>query len=305
LTPGAANALLLLAAAFWGFGNVAQKTVLDHLDPFGAVGLRCLIGALLVAPFAMRGLRTLTHSGRSSLIRVSLLFSIGIALQQYAFLETSVTNASFLISTATVMTPVAAWAMLGQRPGRLVMLAAAGTLAGILLKTGKPEHAGMGDLYALLSAAVYAVWMIELGRHMQAHGDAWLTAFAQFLLAAALTLPLGVAEGSLSAGAVLAEAPELAVLGIFSTAVAFGLQIVAQRHTSASHAVVIVSAESVFAAMGGALFLGERLSATSTIGAAIVLTAVLLLAMRGTERACANPHRDLERIDPHSIGDRP
>jgi drug/metabolite transporter (DMT)-like permease len=34
-----ANCLLLLAAAFWGFGNVAQKTVLDHLDPLSAVGM--------------------------------------------------------------------------------------------------------------------------------------------------------------------------------------------------------------------------------------------------------------------------
>ena len=157
---------------------------------------------------------------------------------------------------------------------------------------------------ALLSAAVYAVWMVELGRHMQAHGDAWLAAFAQFLLAAAMMLPLGVAEGSLSVGAILAAAPELAVLGMFSTAVAFGLQIVAQRHTSASHAAVIVSAESVFGAMGGALFLGEQLPATTTMGAAIVLTAILLLAVRGTERACATPHRDLERTDSHNIGDR-
>ncbi len=305
MTPGAANALLLLAAAFWGFGNVAQKTVLDHLDPFGAVGLRCLIGTLLVAPFAMRGLRTLTPACRLSLIRVSLLFSIAIALQQYAFLDTSVTNAGFLISTATVMTPIAAWAILGQRPGPVVTLAAAGTLAGILLITGKPEQAGMGDICALLSAAVYAVWMVELGRHMQAHGDAWLAAFAQFLLAAAVTLPLGVVEGSLSTGAVLAAAPELAVLGVFSTAVAFGLQIVAQRHTSASHAAVIVSAESVFGAMGGALFLGERLSPTTTIGAAIVLTAILILALRGTERACATPHHDPNHNDPHTTGDRP
>ncbi|MCF6113322.1 EamA family transporter [Mesorhizobium muleiense] len=45
-----ANCLLLLAAAFWGFGNVAQKTVLDHLDPLSAVGMRCLIAGLMAAP---------------------------------------------------------------------------------------------------------------------------------------------------------------------------------------------------------------------------------------------------------------
>ncbi|WP_287249706.1 EamA family transporter [Mesorhizobium sp.] len=45
-----ANCLLLLAAAFWGFGNVAQKTVLDHLDPLSAVDMRCLIAGLMAAP---------------------------------------------------------------------------------------------------------------------------------------------------------------------------------------------------------------------------------------------------------------
>jgi drug/metabolite transporter (DMT)-like permease len=48
-----ANLLLLFAAALWGFGNVAQKTVLVHLDALSAVGLRCLIGGLLVLPFIM------------------------------------------------------------------------------------------------------------------------------------------------------------------------------------------------------------------------------------------------------------
>ncbi|TIL78866.1 MAG: EamA/RhaT family transporter, partial [Mesorhizobium sp.] len=56
-----ANCLLLLAAAFWGFGNVAQKTVLDHLDPLSAVGMRCLIAGLMAAP--LTGLEWGTKSG--------------------------------------------------------------------------------------------------------------------------------------------------------------------------------------------------------------------------------------------------
>ena len=50
-----ANLLLLFAAALWGFGNVPQKTVLDHLDPLSAVGMRCLIGGLLVLPLMLLG----------------------------------------------------------------------------------------------------------------------------------------------------------------------------------------------------------------------------------------------------------
>lgn len=278
MTRLSANLLLLLAAAFWGFGNVAQKTVLEHLDPFSAVGLRCLIAGLLVVPFALSLRRSRKAAYWASLSRVSVLFSISIALQQYAYLETSVTNASFLVSTATVMTPLAAWLLLGEKPAPVVMVAAAGTLFGVLLIAGELTNASRGDLVALLSAACYALWMVELGRHMHAHGDAAVAACAQFFLAALLMLPVGVASGSLSGAAIIAAAPELIILGVFSTAAAFGIQIVAQRFTTASHAAVIVSAESVFGAAGAALFLGESLSASAALGALVVLAAILLLA---------------------------
>jgi hypothetical protein len=97
-----ANCLLLLAAAFWGFGNVAQKTVLDHSD--ASRRRCCLIGGSSQAPLTMleRG-RTSgpdywePHQGECAVFNfychpASLL------------LGTSVTNASFLVSTATVMT---------------------------------------------------------------------------------------------------------------------------------------------------------------------------------------------------------
>ncbi|WP_292094433.1 DMT family transporter, partial [Mesorhizobium sp.] len=214
-----ANCLLLLAAAFWGFGNVAQKTVLDHLDPLSAVGMRCLIAGLMAVPLTM-----LEWGGKfgpgywMSLIKVSILFSISIIIQQVSYLDTSVTNASFLVSTATVMTPLAAWFLVGERPTAIGGLAAAMTLAGVLLLSGGLTASfSQGDLAAILSAACCALWMVELGRHMQTHGAPVATAAAQFLGAAVITLPLGFLQGNLSLAAISDAGPELAVLGIFST----------------------------------------------------------------------------------------
>lgn len=285
MTRLSANLLLLVAAAFWGFGNIAQKTVLEHLDPFSAVGLRCLIASLLVMPFALSARKSCSSAYWASLARVSLLFSVSIALQQYAYLESSVTNASFLVSTATVMTPLAAWLLLGERPTSIIVLAATGTVFGVLLIAGELNSASRGDLFALLSAACYALWMVDLGRHMQKHGNAVMAAFAQFLLATILTLPIGVSSGGLSAAALMGAAPELITLGVFSTAAAFGIQTLAQRFTSASHAAVIVSAESVFGATGAAVFLDERMTQSALLGALIVLAAIMLLAVRTGARA--------------------
>ena len=181
-----------------------------------------------------------------SLAKVSVLFAVAMSIQQIAYLGTSVTNASFLVNTATVMTPLAAWLLFGDRPTTVIALAAGATLLGVMLMSGGLS-AGLtqGDLAALVSAMCYALWMVELGRHMQTHGDAVAAATAQFLGAAAVALPLGLAYGHLSLTAAADAGPELLVLGVFSTAVAFGIQTISQRFTSASHAAVIVSAESV------------------------------------------------------------
>lgn len=290
-----ANLLLLVAAALWGFGNVPQKMVLDHLDPMSAVGMRCLIGGLLVLPLMLRESRMATarmpasRGFRAGLARVAALFAIAIALQQMAYLGTSVTNASFLIATATVMTPLAAWLLTGERLTAAVGLAAGLSLAGALLLTGGIANFSHGDLAVGLSAACYALWTAELGRHMQAHARPFTTMAAQFLGAAAVTLPLGLAHGNLSTATALDAWPQLLVLGLFSTAAAFGMQTIAQRFTSASHAAVIVSAESVFGALGAALFLGERVSPMGAIGAVIMLAAILHLTLSAAATNSADP----------------
>ncbi|WP_246506215.1 DMT family transporter [Mesorhizobium silamurunense] len=126
---------------------------------------------------------------------------------------------------------------------------------------------------------------------MQAHARPLTAAAAQFLGAAAFALPLGAVHGNLSFAAASEAAPELLVLGVFSTAVAFGVLIAALRFTSASHAAVIVSAESVFGAMGAAIFLGERSSAVGALGAAIILGSILSVAMSNRTPAARLPLR--------------
>jgi len=274
-----ANFLLLVAAAFWGFGNVAQKTVLEHLDPFSAVGLRCLIGGVLILPLLRLDRSGMVAPGYwPSVIRVAVIFAAALLAQQAAYLSTTVTNAGFLVNTAAILTPILAWIVYRERPGLHVWGAAGATLIGVFLLCGGMQGFGKGDFVALFSALLYAVWMVDLGRHMQTFGHPVRTACTQFLVAAAIALPIGGLWGSLSAGAALAAGPELLLLGVGSTALAFGLQTLAQRYTPASYAAVIVSAEGVFGAMAAALFLGERITLVAMLGAALMLAAIVHLA---------------------------
>ncbi len=282
MTRGQANILLIVAAALWGFGNVAQKTVLEHLDPFSAVGLRCLIGGLLIVP-----LIRLDRSGAfapgfwPSALRVAAIFAVALLLQQVAYLSATVTNTGFLVNTAAVLTPILAWICLRERPSLQVWEAAIATLIGVLMLCGGMQGFGAGDIFALLSALVYAAWMVDLGRHMQTFGRPVSCACTQFLVTAAVALPIGGLWGSLSLNAALAAGPELVLLGVGSTALAFGLQTAAQRYTPATHAAVIVSAESIFGAIAAAIFLHERITVLALFGAALMMAAIIHLAFWG------------------------
>jgi drug/metabolite transporter (DMT)-like permease len=199
-------------------------------------------------------------------------------VQQAAYLTTTVTNAGFLVNTAAVMTPILAWFVFRERAGGRVWGAAIVTMIGVFMLCGGLQGFGQGDPVALLSALIYAAWMVDLGRHMQTFGHPVRTACTQFLVAAAIALPIGALGGSLSLGAAIAAGPELLLLGVGSTALAFGFQTIAQRYTPASHAAVIVSAEGVFGAAAAALFLGERITMLGLLGAALMFAAIVYLA---------------------------
>ena len=72
--------------------------------------------------------------------------------------------------------------------------------------------------------------------------------------------------------------PEILYLGVFSSAVAFGLTAAAQAHVSASATAVLVSAESLFGAAGAIVVLGERPGTIVFFGAGLMLIAIVIVA---------------------------
>ena len=255
-----------------------RRPVLEHLDPLSAVGLRAAIGLVFLLPMIRR--QRLDAAWWTSALRVSLPFALGMVVQQYAFVTATVTNVSFLINASTVMTPVLAWMLMGDRPTRLVVAAAVLTLVGAFMLSGGLQGAvGIGDLAAVAAAGCFALWLVELSRHMRKHGQAAATAGAQFAVTAILTLPFGAASGQLTLDAVFAAGPELLMLGIFSTAVAFALQAAAQRHVTGTTAAILISAESLFGAAGAYLLLSEQVSALQAVGCLLVLLGIVIAAV--------------------------
>jgi drug/metabolite transporter (DMT)-like permease len=144
---------------------------------------------------------------------------------------------------------------------------------------------GTGDLWVAASALPWAFHVLWVGRVADRMNAPFLVAMGQFLVCGTLALAWAlVAEPTTLAGVRAAMGPML-YGGVLSVGVAFTAQVVAQRHAHASDAAIILSAETVFAAIFGYLVLGERLGPTGLIGCGLILGAMLSIQVLPLIRA--------------------
>jgi drug/metabolite transporter (DMT)-like permease len=161
--------------------------------------------------------------------------------------------------------------------------AAAGCLVGAFLLSGAHELSiGLGDLWVLGSAVPWAVHVLMVGRWADRMGAPFLVASGQFAVCGLLSLAAAAFTEPLNwAGVVNATGP-IAYTGVLSVGVAFTAQVVAQRYAHAADAAIILSSETVFAAMFGFWLMGDRLSPSGLAGCALIflsMVAVQLLPM--------------------------
>lgn len=288
MTPFRANLFLLIAALFWGLGNVAQKTVLDELGPLTSVGLRCLIGAIVLLPFVRREFRISMKPAASELRglgEIAVLFAAAIVIQQIAFATTTVTNASFLLGTTTVITPLMVWLLFKTRLSFAIWTAVFTAFTGAVLMSGGAVSAfAPGDFACLISAIAYSLWFVRLGQFVGKTGRPGLVTVAQFALTGVACLSLGLIVEPISPSQLTAALPELLFLGVFSTGLAYGLQAIAQQYATPCTAAILTSAESVFGAAAAALILSETLTPLMWIGAILVIIAILTVQLAPAAR---------------------
>ncbi|MBB4006294.1 DMT family transporter [Allorhizobium taibaishanense] len=279
-----ANLLLLLAAAIWGGGFVAQSTAMDHLEANWFNALRFGIAAIVLAPFALieakRSPTPLSSRDIKNFIIIGVLLFAAQTAQQFGLKTTTVTNASFLTGLYVVIVPVMAVLFLKQRPHWIIWPAALTALIGIFLLSGGSISAlSVGDGLTIVCAGFFAVQILLTGRIIQGLSRPLALAGIQFAvtallctLAAALLEPITLAniENSLT---------QILYGGLLSSGLAFSLQIIGQRYTSSSQAAIFMSSEALFGALLGALILHESLPPSGYFGCALMFLAMLAVEL--------------------------
>ncbi|SPJ18018.1 putative transporter protein [Burkholderiales bacterium] len=283
MNRGRADALLFLVALLWGTTFVAQKTGNAYVGPIFFVAVRFLAAAVFLLPIAAwEARRRPAALARADLIAAGCIGACLCAacwLQQIGMESTTATNAGFLTAVYMVLVPFVAWAFSRRPPRLLVLLAGAVALYGAWLLGGDGHGAqwSRGDLLILASDLIWATHITLIGHFRGIAGRPVLLSFLQCALTGLVSLPPALLWQPATLAALGAALPAIVYAGIVSSGIAFTLQIMAQRHTPAAEAALIMSLESVFAAVAGALLLQETLSLQATVGAFLILTGVVLV----------------------------
>jgi drug/metabolite transporter (DMT)-like permease len=276
-----ADIALLFAAAVWGLAFVFQKSAMDHIGPLAFIAARGAVAALALAPLALREHRRVTSSGYSGFWTIAIsggvTFFIAAWLQQAGFRTATVTNTGFLTALYVVITPFIAWGWSGKVPSPIVWPAVALSAFGTwLLGGGTLAAFSQGDQLVALSALFWATHVVVTGR-ASVYGRPIAFTAVQFAVVSSLAAVGCMLIETTTLEGLRGAAVDIAYVGLLSSALTFTLLTVALQHTPPSEAAVIVSTETVFAALAAYVLLGERMAALGWAGAALILAATLLL----------------------------
>ena len=156
--------------------------------------------------------------------------------------------------------------------GFLVLLAIVGLY---LLSCMGASGINVGDILLMGCALAFAVQITLIDRFAP-EADGMKLNCIQALVVTALSAPFMLLTETVEGASILACWPSLAFAGILSTGVAYTLQIVSQKNLEPTAASLIMSLESVFAALGGWLVLDETMTPWELTGCALVFCAVIL-----------------------------
>ncbi|MDG1133336.1 MAG: DMT family transporter [Pseudomonadales bacterium] len=276
-----ANTLLLITAAIWGFGFVAQVMGMNYLDPYAFIGLRFLLGAVSLIPviyFVHKRMPFEVTNKRELWLGCAVLgviLFIAGSLQQVGLLYTTASNAGFITGTYMVIVPILGL-ILKYQTGVNTWLGCFLAAFGLyLLSVKEGLTMGYGDGLQLLGAVFWAAHIMAID-HFIKRSPALLLAFGQFLMCGILALCVSSVLETTTFEAVANAVNVLIYAGIITVGVAYTLQVVAQNDTKPTHAAIILSLEAVFGAVGGALLLDEALSQREMLGCAIMLCGMIV-----------------------------
>ena len=277
--------LLLITAIIWGFAFVAQRAGMEFIGPFTFTGIRFALGSLVLLPFIAWRNKVQNNPKNTPAIKPAAFWLAGIlagivlfggaSLQQVGMIETTAGKAGFITGLYIIIVPVIGL-FKKQHAGKGLWAGAVLAMMGLyLLSITGDFKLSKGDFLVFLSAFLWAAH-VQVIDHFSGRVDVIKLAALQFAICAIASMCVALITETITLPSLLQASIPILYGGIISVGIAYTLQVVAQQNANPSHAAIILSLETVFAALGGWLILDERLSARALAGCALMLAGMLI-----------------------------
>lgn len=287
------NLTLLLTALIWGAAFVAQSVGMDYIGPFTFNFVRSMIGGFVLIPslfFLDKMKLTKAPQGRVKIKQLAVggvvcgvILFIASSAQQIGLITTSAGKSGFITALYIIIVPVIG-IFLGHRSSVLVWTSVVVATAGMyLLCVNEVFTISKGDIMVIICALFFSFHILIID-YFASKVDCVRMSCIQFFVS-------GVLSGIL---AFIFEHPDMQSIwdcrisilyaGVLSSGVAYTLQIVGQKETKPVIASLILSLESVFAALAGAVILGESFTYRELLGCLLILVAIIMSQLKDISR---------------------
>ena len=273
---------LLGATVIWGSAFIAQSVGMDKIGPFTFQAVRCFLAVVFLFPASAlfsKGKPFWKSWADPALWRSGVICGLALfaasSLQQIGLVYTDAGKAGFLTAMYIVFVPFLGL-FVGQRPGRNALLSLIPAIVGLyLLSCTSVSGINKGDVLLLLCAVAFSVQILLIDRHCAGLDGLKLNCI-QALVVTVLSVPWALLTETVDASLIASCWLPLGYAGVLSMGVAYTLQIVGQKRVAPSAAALLMSLESVFAALFGWLLLHETMTKAELLGCVLVFAAVVI-----------------------------
>lgn len=276
---------LLGATVIWGSAFIAQSVGMELIGPFTFQSIRCFLAVIFLSLLtllfdAKEGISASLKKWKNPKLWKSgsicgcALF-VAASLQQIGLVYTDAGKAGFITAMYIVLVPILG-IFVNRKPGKAAIFSVVLAVVGLyLLSCLGVTEINIGDIFLMGCALAFAVQILLID-NSAGELDGLRLNCVQALIVTIISVPCMLLFEKIDLQNILACWLPLAFAGILSMGVAYTLQIVGQKQLEPTTASLIMSLESVFAALGGWLILKESMTAWELTGCALVFAGVML-----------------------------
>lgn len=274
--------ILLLTAFIWGIAFVAQRVGADYMGTLTFNGIRFILGALSLIPVIaiFERKKVMSNEERKLLIKYAILaglvlFVASTLQQQGIMISGSAGKASFITGLYTVFVPVCGL-FVHKRVSVSTWFGVVFAVVGLyFVSVDGDDSFGIGDILVLIGTFFWTAHIIIIERATK-RVSALRFAMGQFLFCGVLSMLFACIFETITFSAIRQGIIPILYGGFMSVGVAYTCQIIGQKDSDPTAAAIILSTESVFGAVGGALLLNERMSIRGYVGCVLIFAGIVL-----------------------------